>query len=157
MENNQSLEQRRDFIKKSLGLAGLVLCAGSMSTLLESCNSSSFNPNPTGNVSLDITTVPELAVNGGVVEKTFAGQFNGTPVIIIKVTETSYLAFCTICPHEGQIVSYPLDSTSNIVCQAHKSYFSPTTGEIIKGPSPSGLKKYTTLYDAATRILTITG
>lgn len=156
MENNTENNQRREFLKKSLSLSGIILCAGSISALLDSC-SSPVNASPGGTGSFDVTTVPQLSVDGGVVEKTFSGQFGNAAVIIIRETGTSYVAFSTICPHQGNIVNYPKNSTSDIVCPVHGSHFSPVDGSRISGPAPNGLTKYTTSFDAATKILTITG
>lgn len=156
MENKISNNQRREFLKKSLGISGIILCAGSLSTLLDSCSNSS-NPASGGTGTVDISTVSQLATDGGVVEKSFTGQFNDYPVIIIRVTASTYLAFSTVCPHQGNQVNYPSNSTSDIICPAHDSHFSPKTGNRISGPAPTGLTKYSCSYNSTTHILTITG
>jgi Rieske Fe-S protein len=157
METKSINDQRRDFIKKSLGMTGIFLCAGSLTTLLDSCSSNPVNSNLTGSATLDISTVPELAAAGGVTEKTFSGQFDSKPIIIIRDTETNFLAFSTVCTHEGNKVNKPVNATNDLVCPAHNSHFSPKTGARISGPASSGLQKFNTSFATATNILTITG
>ncbi|MCX6155636.1 MAG: Rieske (2Fe-2S) protein [Candidatus Kapabacteria bacterium] len=126
-----------------------------MTTLLQSCTS--FNAAPVGNASFDVTTVTELSKDGGVTEKTFPGQFDSVPLIIIRESETKYLAFCTVCTHYGKKVSAPANSTSDIICNAHNGHFSPKDGHVISGPPKSGLTRYNCSFNTETNILTITG
>lgn len=155
MDKQIETNNRREFLKKSLGLAGIALCAGSMTALIESCSSTVTANGGTG--TFDLTNVSQLAVDGGVYEYTWNGQFSSFPVIIIRENSSSYLAFSTVCPHEGEQLSYPSNSTSDLVCKAHNSHFSPKTGAKISGPTPSGLTKYTASYNAETHVLTVTG
>lgn len=154
MELNLNANKRREFLKQTLISAGFIICSGGMTTLLNSCTTP-FNAVPLGTATLDISKVPELSKDGGVVEKSFSGQFEDTPVIIIRESSTSYLAFSTVCTHYGKKVSSPENSSSDIICHAHNAHFSPKDGRVLSGPAKSGLTKYTTSVDTTKNFLTI--
>ena len=150
----KTIEIRRNFIKKSLGAAGIILCSGGLSTLLDSCTTP-FNAAPEGTASIDLSMVTELSKDGGITEKVFTDQFNNAPIIIIRENKNKYLAFCTVCTHYGKKVSAPSNGTSDMICKAHNGHFSPVDGRVISGPPKKGLTKYLTTYDPDTNILTI--
>lgn len=154
MNNEQTTIQRRDFIKKSLGAAGVFLCVSGFSTLLDSC-ASSFNASPDGTAYIEVDSVPELSKDGGVAERTFEGQFDDTPVIIIRENLTSYLAFSSVCTHYGRKVSAPDNASSDMICHTHNAHFSPVDGRVLSGPAKSSLTKYVTSFNVEKKILTI--
>jgi len=154
MEDKHPTNQRRDFIKNSLVAAGIMLCTSGISTLLQSCDVP-FNASPEGTASLDVGTVPELSINGGVTEKIFDGQFENIPIIIIRESSTSYLAFSSVCTHYGRKVTPPKKAGSDIICPAHKARFSSVDGRVLSGPAKIGLTKYETIIDIENNLLTI--
>jgi cytochrome b6-f complex iron-sulfur subunit len=63
-------------------------------------------------------------------------------VIVFRIssgnTAASFVAYSTVCPHEGATVEYNASATS-FLCPAHGSTFS-STGALIQGPATKGLK-----------------
>ena len=67
---------------------------------------------------------------------------SGDPGIVLQPTKGQFLAYDAVCPHAGCTVAFskPADL---MVCPCHGSEFQIATGDVISGPSPTGLKKYT--------------
>ena len=65
---------------------------------------------------------------------------SGDPGIVIHTSADTYECFDAVCTHAGCTVGY---SGGLIMCPCHGSTFSATTGSVIGGPAPTGLKKYT--------------
>jgi Rieske Fe-S protein len=153
--NELSVDDRRDFLKKSLLGIGVVLCSSALAGLVTACSSSTGPSVAGGTATLDISTTPQLLIPGGAIKKTFSGQFGNKPVLIIRLDTSTFVSFTTVCPHEGSEVSVPSSPTSNIICRAHGSEFSHTDGSVRKGPATSNLTKFNTVFDSAKNTLTI--
>jgi Rieske Fe-S protein len=153
--NELSVDDRRDFLKKSLLGIGVVLCGSTLSSLVTACSSSTGPSVVGGTATFNITTVPQLLNIGGAVKKTFSGQFANKPVLIIRLDTTTFVSFTTVCPHEGSEVSVPSSPTSNIICRAHGSEFSQADGSVRKGPASSNLTKFNSVFDSASNKLTV--
>jgi cytochrome b6-f complex iron-sulfur subunit len=149
-------DKRRDFLKISLSMAGLAICSTSLGALVQSCTSNPVNTNLTGNATIDITTEPALLNNGGAVKKSFSGQFGDNPVIIVRESDGTFMAFSSVCTHEGKLANAPANASSDIICPSHNSHFSAVNGSVKSGPASSPLQKFTTSFNATSNILTIT-
>lgn len=83
--------------------------------------------------------------------KTVGGFAYKDDIIIIRSTDTVYLALSKVCTHSGCTVTY--NSTNmDIPCPCHGSKFA-TTGAVINGPAASPLKVYSVKVNG--NILTI--
>jgi cytochrome b6-f complex iron-sulfur subunit len=126
---------RKDFIKKSMLLAGMV--AGG-AAFLESCskqNSSPASTAPTVDFTIDISTSQynSLQHNGNYI---YANS-----VIIARDNNGNFIALYDVCPHAGCTVQF--NGASQFPCPCHGSNFD-SSGNVIQGPATSGLKKYNT-------------
>ena len=84
--------------------------------------------------------------------KTVGGFTYKDNLIIIRFSETEYLALSKVCTHQGCDVSY--NSSGNYLpCPCHGSIFS-TSGAVLNDPATIPLKKYDVNQDG--NILTIT-
>jgi len=92
-------------------------------------------PTPTGTLLGESSTVP---VGGAA---TFTAP-NGDPGIVLQPVKGQFLAYDAICPHAGCTVAYS-KGASLMVCPCHGSEFKVSNGDVITGPAPTGLTKYT--------------
>ncbi|EFK55351.1 Rieske 2Fe-2S domain-containing protein [Corynebacterium genitalium ATCC 33030] len=58
-------------------------------------------------------------------------------LIIAQPTEGEFLAYSTVCPHQGNPISQVNGDT--VRCPAHGSSFDIATGEPVEGPAQSGM------------------
>lgn len=72
--------------------------------------------------------------------KTVGGFAYKDDIIIIRSTDTVYLALSKVCTHSSCTVTYN-STTKDIPCPCHGSKFA-TTGAVINGPAASPLKVY---------------
>lgn len=70
---------------------------------------------------------------------TFIDPASGDPGLVIRRTAGQFIAFDAVCPHAGCTVGYSA-SNNLIVCPCHGSEFDPSTGAVIAGPAPRGLR-----------------
>jgi thiosulfate dehydrogenase [quinone] large subunit len=66
----------------------------------------------------------------------------GLPGIMIQPTSGQYVAYNAVCPHAGCTVGY-FSSADIIACPCHGSEFNVQTGDVVQGPAPHGLQKFT--------------
>ena len=139
--------ERKDFIKR-FTVGGSVLLISP--AFLASCsdeNDEIIN-NPDGNndivIDLNASSSSELNSVGGYI---YSGN-----IIIIRATESQYIALSKICTHEGCTVKYGANS-NEIFCDCHGSTFT-TSGVVTNGPAPTNLKKYNVNVDGNSLIIT---
>ena len=140
--------ERKDFIRK-FAIGGSILLV--VPAFLESCsdgNDEIIN-NPDGNnneivIDLNASSSSELKTVGGFI---YSGN-----IIIIRATETQYIALSKICTHEGCTVKYGA-TNNDIFCECHGSKFT-TAGVVTNGPAPTNLKKYNVKVEGNSLIIT---
>lgn len=151
---------RREFITAAAKTVGISLCGLAIGSLVQSCESDAVRPadtNSTGNVvALDVASEPSLSANGGAIKRTFGTNNNGAPVIVIRITETEFMAFSAVCTHQGTIVDLPKPGSNVMVCPKHEEEFLITDGTPQTDTAPRSLTAFPTVYDAATKTLRIT-
>jgi thiosulfate dehydrogenase [quinone] large subunit len=69
----------------------------------------------------------------------FQDPATGGPGIVVQPTAGHFVAFDAVCPHAGCTVGYSA-ADSLIVCPCHGSEFNPSTGAVVAGPAPRGLR-----------------
>lgn len=120
----------------ALGAAGvLAACSsgGSNTAMSPSPSAAPSSPSPTsqGNGSV-LATTAEVPVGGGKV-------IENKQVIVTQPKKGDFLAFSSICTHQGCTVQGV--ENGKIVCPCHGSEYSDTTGEVLKGPATQPLAK----------------
>ena len=130
--------ERKDFIKK-FAVGGSILLAAP--ALFNACSDGNddiiddMDDNNNGGTTIDLSsdTYKNLQTVGGYVYK--------GDIIIIRVSETLYVALSSVCTHQGCTVEYSSTATE-VVCPCHGSKYT-TSGVVTNGPAPTNLKKYT--------------
>jgi len=128
------MERRKFFRNFAIG-GSLLLTAP---VLFNSCSDDpADNGNtdvPAGGITVDLTdpAYANLKTVGG-----FAYKDN---IIIIRSTDTVYLALSKVCTHDACAVTYN-SSSRDLPCPCHGSKFT-TAGAVINGPAARPLKKY---------------
>ncbi len=130
---------RKEFLKQ-LGVGAVMACAGCS---MLSCGSN--DPEPKVNFTLDLKTTTSLSTVGGFILK------NG--IIIVQFDTDQYVAFNKACPHQGTTVAYK-STDKKFVCPNHGSEFD-ISGNLTKGPSLSGLRRYNTELNSTEKTLRI--
>jgi Rieske Fe-S protein len=139
------MERRRFFRNFAIG-GSLLLTAP---VLFNSCSDDSSedennNNNNSGNtVDLNDPAYANLKTVGGYAYK--------GDIIIIRSTDTVYIALSKVCTHSSCTVTYN-SSTSELPCPCHGSKFTKE-GAVVNGPATSPLKKYNVTQNG--NILTI--
>jgi cytochrome b6-f complex iron-sulfur subunit len=140
---------RREFLTKStLAVAGAAVVA-------IGCGDGQIGPTAapslSGPLTLKVSTVPALATVGQlVIHPSDAG------VAVKRTGAATFLALSTTCTHEGTRLN--LLGSNSFECPNHGSRFD-ADGNVTRQPNASGnashLLVYSTQYDAATDILTV--
>ncbi|KAF0237404.1 MAG: Rieske (2Fe-2S) domain-containing [Prolixibacteraceae bacterium] len=128
--------ERRKFFRNfavggSLLLTAPVIFNSCSDDLTEDDNN---NNNNTGGITVDLTDPDYAAL------KTVGGFAYKGDIIIIRSTETVYIALSKVCTHLQCTVTYS-SSSKDIPCPCHGSKFN-TEGAVLNGPAASPLKKY---------------
>jgi thiosulfate dehydrogenase [quinone] large subunit len=67
---------------------------------------------------------------------------NGDPGIVLQPSKGQFLAYDAICPHAGCTVAFS-KAADLMVCPCHGSEFKVSNGDVVAGPAPTGLTKWT--------------
>lgn len=147
---------RRDFLCKAAAIPFITVAA-----VLVACEKQEGQPTSPGTtLQLDISTIPELADVGSLVQWSDPGLNSGQPVFIYRKSTTAFNVFVSQCSHEQESLFVPDAASNIIVCQRHAAQFLKTDGTVQKQPNNGGtarnLTSYATSYDAGKGILSIT-
>ncbi len=128
--------ERKDFIRK-FAVGGSILLSAPL--ILQSCSDGNDEiiDDPGNNPNETILDLNESANEN---LKSVGGYVYSGSIIVIRSTETQYIALSKICTHEGCTVKYGAAS-NQIVCDCHGSTFT-TAGTVTNGPAATNLKKY---------------
>lgn len=140
------MERRRFFRNFAIG-GSLLLTAP---TLFNSCSDDSVdnennNNNNSGGIKVDLTDSTYAAL------KTVGGYAYKDDIILIRSTDTVYVALSKVCTHSQCTVTYN-PSNNNLPCPCHGSLYT-INGTVVNGPAPNPLKRYDVKKDG--NILTI--
>lgn len=106
-----------------------------------------------GIYTLDLTTIPELAVVGGSVRLVVAEVGPTFRIIVTRTGEETFEAVNARCPHQGFRVRARREGEDFLECEAHKSHFE-FDGTYITGPADGkNLTRYTTTFDGESTLL----
>jgi cytochrome b6-f complex iron-sulfur subunit len=127
--------ERRKFFR-NFAVGGSILLTAPI--LFNSCSKDSDdednNNNNTGGNTVDLNDSAYAAL------KTVGGFAYKGDIIIIRSTDTVYIALSKVCTHSQCTVTYN-SSSKEIPCPCHGSKFN-TEGAVLNGPAASPLKKY---------------
>ncbi len=137
---------RRDFLQKSLLLAGGTVGA---SWLLSACGKSSTSAaasGPSVNFTIDLSSTQYKSL------KTKGSYVYVNTTIVACDASGNYVALYSVCPHAGCDIIF--DGSSQFPCPCHGSIFDES-GNVVQGPASSGVRKYTCTLNG--NILTVAG
>ncbi len=130
---------RKDFIAQvGIGAAALLVPA-----CLGSCKKSSTSTASASTMSVNFTVnvaSGPLATNGGYLLQ------NG--VIVARTNAGTFIAVASTCTHQGGTVGYAPNSNS-FICPIHGAQFD-ANGNVIGGPAPTNLQKFTCTLSGST-------
>ena len=124
--------ERKEFIKK-FAIGGSVLFT--VPTFLDSCAIGDDE------IFINTTTIDLSSPEFSDLE-TVGGFDYKDDIIIIRTGERVYVALSKICTHQGCTVAYD-PASGNLPCPCHGSLYD-ISGQVINGPAPDPLKKYST-------------
>lgn len=129
--------KRHEFVKQ-FAVGGSLLVAAPF--VLASCGKDDDTPEPKpippGGIEVDLEASAFAAL------KSVGGFAYQGDIIIIRQTETAYLAFSKLCTHQQCTVTYS-SATGTLPCPCHGSVFT-NTGAVQTGPATQSLKRYST-------------
>ena len=127
--------ERRKFFRNFAVGGSLLLTAP---VLFNSCSNDSDdnnNNNNSGGITVDLNDAAFAAL------KTVGGFAYKENIIIIRSTDTVYLALSKKCTHQNCDVIYNA-TTKELPCPCHGSKFN-SNGAVLSGPATTALKTYT--------------
>jgi len=140
---------RREFLKRTGLVLGAASLTGVLAEILASCSSLTGPNVQHGTTTVNIAS---LTSNGQFIVDSSVTP-DGTPILVIRQSATSYTALSMLCTHAGCQVGSP--SGGRIFCPCHGSTFD-LNGNVVGGPAPSPLAKYGVTLNAAAKTITVT-
>ena len=139
---------RRDFIKRSA--VGVIAGGAILSTM----NVEAFAKTAAANKAVFRKSGDDLVVK--LADNTALGKTGGSvkvndEIMLIRKSETEFLAVKTICTHKGCDVELEGDK---FVCPCHGSEFT-MDGKVTQGPAKTNLKTFETIFDSDKGTVTI--
>lgn len=138
------MERRRFFRNFAVG-GSLLLTAPVLFNACSDDSSEDGNDNNSGSNTIDLNDPAYANL------KTVGGYAYKGDIIVIRSTDTVYIALSKVCTHSSCTVTYN-SSTSELPCACHGSKFTKE-GAVVTGPATSPLKKYSVTQNG--NILTI--
>ncbi len=87
----------------------------------------------------------------------FTDPASGDPAVLIRLADSSVVAFDAVCTHQGCTVQY--DPPSGLLfCPCHGAVYDPThNADVLQGPAPAPLTPLPIVVDKATGTITLKG
>lgn len=150
--NGEAHPDRRDFLLKAASMLGLAVSSGAAISLINACEQGGgqMMGGTGGTGTLNVASQGALQSVGGAVRATV----NNTQLVVIRTSQTEFLALSALCTHASCPVNLPQNGV--LSCDCHGSRFSATDGRVLNGPAATPLRRYTTAFNAMSNVLTIT-
>ena len=133
---------RRDFFRRSVGITGGILLAGS-ALGAAGCEETTIKPQAPFTIDgnkllINVDQAPNLTAPGG------HSAFNalGKQILVFRLTAESVSAISRICTHEGCDLGDGTVNGDRIVCPCHGSSFLTASGEVVKGPATISVRSF---------------
>ncbi len=124
---------------------------GLVAPILEGCESRVTAPPGGGGTGSNKFDVSALSDGQGLL--TTSKGSDGFPILIVRQSESAYVAFSSRCTHASCQVLAPAGGA--MACPCHGSRFD-LNGTPLSGPATTPLTKYTATYDPSTTTVTVT-
>lgn len=147
---DEPLASRREFLGRCKSALQVAAVGSLLAPFASSCGQAVIATRRVGERRVEANVA--LLVRDGMSAVLDAKGPDGKGVLIVRASESDYLAMSMRCTHKGCEVSPPADQV--IVCPCHDSRFD-LTGAVTKPPATEPLKRYTTSYDSSARSITI--
>lgn len=148
---DQNKINRRQFFESSGNLLLTGLGVSVFASLLASCGK---DKNPTGpgsdngtsekSFTVNLSENPALQQVGGY--KTF--RLGGTPVILFRISETTFKTLSLVCTHQGCTIDWQAPN-NKFDCACHGSQFDKD-GKVLRGPAARSLDSFRTEFKSET-------
>jgi cytochrome b6-f complex iron-sulfur subunit len=139
---------RRDFIIRSAAgviAGGALISANKLEAFSKSKQTSKTSFIKSGDdIIIKLSDSPSLSKTGGNVRV-------NDEIILIRKSDSEFIAIKTICTHKGCDVEL---EGSKFVCPCHGSEYT-IDGTVTQGPAKKDLKKYETIFDSENGTVTI--
>lgn len=122
---------RRTVVRGAGAALGAMVVGGCSSGATESSPRASATTSP-GRSAGVLASLADIEVGSAIA----ARSPEGTPLLIVRTSETTAAGFSAVCPHQRCTVG------SSFVCPCHGSRFESTTGKVIGGPARRDLDPY---------------
>lgn len=166
---------RRDFLNISVTILGTISLSAPITLLMNSCENYWENTDNSGiiEIELDLNDKKYSRLNsiGQGIIISFGKANYGVPVILVKIAESNYKCYSSMCTHNNcfgvQALTFleipnsnvrpPIGMTGDnrhIVCTCHGSRFDAfDNAKVLQGPAERPLKQYKTEFNAETKVL----
>ncbi len=139
-DGGMNIDRRTMLTQSMLAAAAAALAACGVSDLPSS--PASLTP-----FTFKVSNYASLGVVGGVA----LVSSSGTPIAVVRTSDTTYVALSRICPHQGATVGLV---SGGFLCPQHGAQFD-LSGAWIGGQPTGSMQRYAATYDAAAGTLTI--
>ena len=140
---------RREFLKRTGIALTAVTLSGALAEFLASCSSSTGPSVTHGTTTIDIS---KLVADGQFLIDTNVTP-DGTPILVVRQSATTYSALSMLCTHAGCQMDAP--KGGQIFCACHGSTFD-MKGQVLRGPAQTPLTSYGVSLNAAAKTITVT-
>jgi len=150
-EKNEAPQNRREFLGRCMHTLVGITIAGVVAPTLPGCEfAETFGGSqPAGEeITVDVSALDA----DGKSLKTVTNAPDGSRVLVIRESATTYIALSSRCTHEGCGVDRPVDGI--IVCQCHGAEYN-IDGSNRTGPAVIPLTRFATTFDESTQTLTV--
>jgi Rieske Fe-S protein len=161
-ESENKGKTRREFLKYVGSFFATGLAISTVYPILTSCekDESLPAPPPGSDIIIDLKQHPELASVPGIKKISVQNPITLT-VIVKRTSQTNFLVFSSLCPHQGVDLELPQNPDGNLKCPKHFAEFSTmdsNKGTVVANPQGvkvGNLPTYQSEYDANKNILII--
>jgi len=144
---------RRKFLQSSLTTLAGITIVGFVSPTLTGCSDSPVDTGAGDDAGKSITVdVSSLDASGKAVR---TSSPSGKSLIVIRRAGDTYVTLLLVCTHQGCSGTQISNSSSQLQCSCHGSTYD-LDGKVTGGPATKNLTSFATVYDGATKKVTIT-